>query len=187
MARKNFGPKSVVYPEPVLVIAAYDAQGKANAMTAAWGGVHDTNEVYMCLSSDHKTVRNLLETGAFTVSMGEAAYAAQCDFVGIHSGNEMPDKLERSGFTVSRSELVPAPVINELAVCLECRLKSYDPESGSLVGDIVNVSVDESALTEEGRVDVSRFRPIIYDSFNHTYNVVGEAVAKAYEVGKTIV
>ena len=40
----------------------------------------------------------------------------------------------------------PQPVINELAVCMECKVKSCDPETGRLVGEIV--SVDESAMTD---------------------------------------
>ena len=40
----------------------------------------------------------------------------------------------------------PQPVINELAVCMECTVKSCDPEMGRLVGEIV--SVDESAMTD---------------------------------------
>ena len=40
----------------------------------------------------------------------------------------------------------PQPVINEPAVCMECKVKSCDPEMGRLVGEIV--SVDGSAMTD---------------------------------------
>ena len=40
----------------------------------------------------------------------------------------------------------PRPVINEPAVCMECKVKSCDPEMGRLVGEIV--SVDGSAMTD---------------------------------------
>ena len=40
----------------------------------------------------------------------------------------------------------PQPVINESAVCMECKVKSCDPETGRLVGEIV--SVDGSAMTD---------------------------------------
>lgn len=36
--RKNFGVKTWLYPMPVFIVAAYDEEGKANAMNAAWGG-----------------------------------------------------------------------------------------------------------------------------------------------------
>ena len=77
------------------------------------------------------------------------------------------------------------PIINELAVCLECRVKSYDKEKRLLKGEIVNVSVDESALTD-GNADVSKVRPICFDPFNSAYHVMGEKVGDAWGIGKSL-
>lgn len=183
--RKDFGAKPLTYPQPVLIIATYDEDGTANAMNAAWGGISRANEISMCLSAGHKTVKNLLKTGAFTVSMGDAAHVAGCDYVGIASGNKESDKLKKAGFTVTKSERVNAPIINELAVCLECKLISYDEETCRLVGEIVNVSVDESAMTD-GKVDVAKVQPISFDPFNNTYHVLGEKVGDAWSSGKNL-
>ena len=163
----------------------YNADGTPNAMNAAWGGISDTTELSVCLSEGHKTVKNLLRTGAFTVSMGDAKHVAACDYVGIASGNNTRDKLAKAGFTVSKSESVDAPVINELAVCMECTVKSYDPETGLLVGEIVNVSVDESAMTD-GKVDVAKVAPITFDPFNNAYHVLGEKVGNAFFDGMAL-
>ena len=182
MSRKNFGAKPLSYPQPVLIIASYDENGTPDAMNAAWGGISDDREISMCLSAGHKTVKNILARKAFTISMGDAAHVAACDYVGIESANKVPDKLAKAGFTTTKSELVDAPIINELAVCLECRFVSYDPESCRMVGEIVNVSVDESALTD-GKVDIAKVAPIAFDPFNNTYNLVGEKVADAFRVG----
>ena len=84
--------------------------------------------------------------------------------------------------SICLSESVDAPVINELAVCMECTVKSYDPETGRLVGEIVNVSVDESAMTD-GKVDVAKVAPITFDPFNNAYHVVGEKVGNAFSDG----
>lgn len=181
--RKNFGAKPLTYPQPVLIIATYDENGTPDAMNAAWGGISETKEISICLGSNHKTTKNLLKTKAFTVSMGDADHVAECDYVGIVSGNKEPDKFARSGFTVTKSELVNAPIINELAVCVECKLISYDEETERLTGEIVNVSVDESALTE-GKVDVEKVRPISFDPFNNAYHVLGEKVGEAWKSGK---
>ena len=35
--KKNLGVVQAVYPMPVLIVAAYDENGKVNAMNAAWG------------------------------------------------------------------------------------------------------------------------------------------------------
>ncbi len=185
MARKSFGAKPLSYPQPVWIIATYDENGKPDAMNAAWGGISEENEISVCLSPGHKTCKNFAKTGAFTVSMADAKHVAACDYVGITSGNIVPDKFERTGFTVTKSEYVNAPIINELAVCIECRVKEYNLDTCILKGEVVNVSVDESALTD-GKVDIKKVAPIAFDPFNLTYNLVGEEVAKAFAVGKEL-
>lgn len=180
--RKNFGAKPLTYPQPVFIIATYNEDGTADAMNAAWGGISESDEITFCLSAGHKTVKNFQRTGAFTVSMADAAHVAACDYVGIVSGNTEKQKMEKAGFTVTKSEQVDAPIINELAVCVECKVKSYDPETCRLVGQIVNVSVDESALTD-GKVDVAKVAPITFDPFNNEYYVLGEKVGNAFSDG----
>ncbi|MBO7463717.1 MAG: flavin oxidoreductase, partial [Bacteroidales bacterium] len=85
--RKDFGAKPLLYPMPVLIIGTYDADGNADAMNAAWGGIADDTKINICLSPTHKTVANLKVKGAFTVSVATAKYVAECDYLGIESGN----------------------------------------------------------------------------------------------------
>lgn len=181
--RKNFGPKTAVYPMPVFIIAAYDENGVANAMNAAWGGISEEKEISICISEDHKTTANILASKAFTVSMATADFVKECDYLGIASGNKVHNKLEVCGFHTDKSEFVNAPVIRELPMAVECELISYDPESCRLVGRIVNISMDDSVLTD-GKVDLTKLRPICYDSFYHGYHVIGERVGNAFADGK---
>lgn len=181
--RKNFGAKAMCYPMPVYIIATYGADGTPNAMNAAWGGISEETEISICISADHKTTENILARKAFTVSMATAKYMAACDYVGIVSGTKEPDKFAKAGSYASRSEFVDAPLIDELPMAVECRLISYDPESCRLVGEIVNVSADESVLGENGKVDVKKLQPLTYDPMNHQYLVLGEAVGRAFHDG----
>ena len=181
--RKNFGAKPMCYPMPVYIIGTYGADGTPNAMNAAWGGISEDTEISICVSAGHKTTKNILERKAFTVSMATADYVAACDYVGIVSGNKEPDKFAKAGFHATKSEFVDAPLIDELPMALECRLISYDPESCRLVGEIVNVSADESVLVENGKVDAAKLRPITYDPMNHHYLVLGEQVGQAFHDG----
>ena len=146
--RKNFGSNSWLYPMPVLIIATYDEQERPNAMNAAWGGIFTDEMIGICLSERHKTTQNILSTRAFTVSMATAEQVVACDYVGLESGNRVPDKFAKAGFHATRSEFVNAPLIDELPMALECELVSYDKESCHLVGKIVNITADESVLTE---------------------------------------
>lgn len=170
---------------PVLIVAAYDEQGKANAMNAAWGGIFTDETIGICLSEGHKTTKNILATKAFTVSMATADRVVACDYVGVVSGNKEPDKFAKAGFTAVRSEVVNAPIIQELPMTLECELVSYDEESNHLVGRIVNVSADEQILTD-GKIDYRKLRPITYDPIHHHYIALGEVVGNAFADGKKL-
>lgn len=181
--RKSFGAKPLTYPQPVFIIASYDDNGVADAMNAAWGGISDAAQVSLCLSSGHKTVKNILERKAFTVSMADADHVTECDYVGIVSANDVPDKLEKAGFHTTKSELVDAPIIDELAMTLECRLLSYDEKTGLMLGEIVNVSADEKILSDDGKIDPAKLRPITFDPVNNAYLVLGEKVGNAFKDG----
>ena len=185
MSRTSFGAKPLSLPQPVWIIATYDEDGVPDAMNAAWGGISEENEVSVCLSVGHKTCKNFEKTGAFTISMADADHIAGCDYVGMASGNQTKDKFARAGFTASKSGLVNAPIINELAVCLECRVREFNHETCILKGEIVNVSVDDSALTD-GKVDLSKVRPVCFDPFNNAYHVIGEKAGDAWGAGRAL-
>lgn len=183
--RKNFGSKPWLYPMPVLMIGTYDENGNANLMNAAWGGIYDTNQVMICLADDHKTTQNIKKTGAFTVSFATVGTVVPCDYVGIVSGNDVPDKFEKAGFHAAKSETVNAPIISELPMALECKLLKFN-EDGICIGEIVNVSADESILDENGRIDAKKLDPIIYDGVSHAYWSFGEKVGLAFSDGKKL-
>ena len=181
--RKNFGAKPWTYPQPVFILATYDKDGIPDAMNAAWGGISEDKELSMCISAGHKTTANILACKAFTVSMATAEQAVACDYVGIESGNKVADKVAKAGWHTTKSECVDAPLIDELPMAVECRLVSYDPESCRLVGEIVNVSADESVLDENGTIDPDKLRPITFDPIHNAYRVLGEKVANAFQDG----
>ena len=183
--KKDFGKQTFMYPMPVLIIATYDENGNPDAMNAAWGGIHDTNQIGICLDSSHKTTKNILAKKEFTVSMADVAHVVECDYVGIVSGNDEPDKVKKAGFTVSKAKNVDAPVINELPMCLECRVASHEEGSDYFVADIINVSADDSVLTN-GKIDPAKLNPITYDPVNHNYIKLGEIAGKAFSDGKKI-
>ncbi len=180
--RKNFGAKSWFYPLPVLIIGTYNEDGTADAMNAAWGGLYDADKVVLCLSAGHRTTKNIQATGDFTVSFADAANVIPADYVGMVSANSEPKKLEKSGFHITKSEFVNAPLINELPVALECRLIKMN-EDGNIIGQIVNVSADESVLGADGSINFDKFRPISFDPVHNAYRVIGEKVGNAFRDG----
>ncbi|MBO5360503.1 MAG: flavin reductase family protein [Clostridia bacterium] len=183
--RKNFGAMTSVYPMPVFIVAAYDENGKPNCMNAAWGGIYEEKQIMLCLSHSHKTTKNIKLSGAFTVSIADAKHVVEADYVGVSSGNNEPDKIAKAGFTTVKSEFVNAPVINELPMTVECKLIKFN-EDGICIGEIVNVSADESVLGEDGKIDLSKLGAITFDPVHHSYITLGEKVGNAFADGKTL-
>lgn len=172
---------SVILPEAVFIIGTYDENGVPNAMNAAWGTQTDFNEIIISLSK-HKTTENLEKTGEFTVAFGTVDTVTICDYFGVESGKKI-NKIEKAGCHVHKSEHVNAPIIEEFPLTLECKVKSWKPEEGILVGEIVSEQADESIMTPDGHVDLDKMKPIIYDAAIHAYRGIGPVIATAFEEG----
>ena len=182
--RKDFGSKTWLYPMPVLIIGTYDENGKANAMNAAWGGIYDYNQITVSLGG-HVSTDNIRKSKAFTISVGTKETMAICDYVGLVSQAKVPDKLEKAGLHPFKSNKVNAPLFEEFPFTLECELISLEGEmgeGGTLIGQIVNISIDEKVLTD-GKVDIKKLQPITFDPVNNKYLLISEEAGDAFKVG----
>ena len=179
--RKNFGPNHtlVTTPQPCVMIATWDEDKNPDVMMAAWAGQLDYKQIVISLSK-HKTTENLEKTGAFTISFADERTVVESDYFGLVSGNKVPDKVAKAGFTLTPSPNVNAPIINEYPLTLECKVISF--EDGMLIGEIINQSADESVLTD-GQVDLAKLRPIVFDAAGMCYRALGEVVGKAWGAG----
>jgi flavin reductase (DIM6/NTAB) family NADH-FMN oxidoreductase RutF len=188
--KKSMGAKTILYPTPVLAVGTYDAEGGANAMTAAWGGIACSKPPCVSVSLRAATAShgNIMARKAFTVSLPGEANAAQADYFGVVSGRDH-DKFAELGLTAVRSELVDAPYVGEFPLVLECEVVAVH-ELGlhtQFIGEIKDVKVEESVLDTSGGIDPARLAPILYMMGDQGYYGVGELVGKAYSIGKELV
>lgn len=183
--RKNFGTIRALMttPQPCVMIATWDKERNPDVMMAAWAGQAGAKKIAISLSK-HKTTDNLNACGAFTISFADERTVAESDYFGLVSAKKVPDKVARAGFTVTPSPNVNAPIINEYPLALECKVVSL--KDGILIGEVVNMSADESILTD-GKVDLDKLRPIVFDAPSNTYRALGEVIGKAWESGKVFV
>lgn len=186
--RKNFAGEAVITPLPAIMIATWDKDENPDVMMAAWGG--QCGPKHICFNlSEHKTTENIRLKKAFTVSFATKDDVAQSDYFGIVSANDVPDKVKKAGFTITKSPNVDAPIINEYKLTLECKVVEIEETSlkeTRVVGEVVNMSADESILNEEGKIDLSKLQPVVFDSSENAYRVVGEKVGTAWGSGKAI-
>lgn len=185
--RKNF--KNVgFYPQPVLVIGTYDEQGTPNAMNVGWGGLVGGTYVELNISQGHKTTENIRRKQAFTMSFADQAHLVQADYVGLVSGHDTPDKIARAGLHPVKSEFVEAPLFEEFPLTLECQVVELTDGPGGvrIVGQVVNMSADESILGQDGLVDVDKAQFLSFDRVRRVYRLLGGVVGQAYHDGEKL-
>ena len=173
-----------IFPMPVLMIATYNEDGTVDVMNAGWGMMLERDYVVLNLTETHKTVKNIKNRKAFTVSIADANHVVEADYFGVVSGNNTENKFENSGLTATKSELVDAPIINEFPVCMECEFVEYqDDEYGcGVVGKVVNVTADEKVMTND-QVDITKVNAIAFDPYTHGYYKVSGRVGEAFKDG----
>lgn len=183
--KKSLGKMPALYPMPVLMIAAYDENGTPCVMNAAWGTICGQDKIALIIGERHKTTKNIRVSKAFTVALADKEHMAEADFFGIASGNDMPDKFEKSGCHAEKSEFVNAPVIEEFPVTMECELAEIVETDNlhAVVGTIVNVLADEKVLDENGKVNPEKLNALIFDQFQRGYYVSGDKAGKAWDAG----
>ena len=179
--RKNIKTTEAIFPMPVLMIATYNDDGSVNVMNAAWGTMLERNQVILNLTESHKTVKNIRKRRAFTVSIANSDNVTVADYFGVVSGNSNENKFDKSGLTVTQSENVDAPIINEFPICIECKLLD-DESNWGIVGQVVNVSADEDVMDGEN-VSIEKLNAIMFDPYTHGYYSVGKRVGEAFKDG----
>ncbi len=186
--KKNFGAKAAITPLPVLIIATYNEDGTADAMNAAWGGQCGGKHIALNLSPNHVTTLNIKRNHAFTVSFADKKHLVASDYVGLVSAKDEKDKLGKAGLHTEKSEFVNAPVITDYPLTMECEVVSIREELGEvrIVGEVKNLSADESILDGNGAIDLGRMDALVYDSPAHAYRVVGERVGTAFKDGAVL-
>ena len=185
MAKKDLGVKPYLFPMPVLMIATYCEDGSVDVMNMAWGGICGNNKVALNITESHKTSKNIKERGAFTISVADIPHLEESDYFGTASANRVKDKFEKTGMHAVKSERVDAPIIEEYPITLECKVsKIYNDDEGfRVVGEIVNVLVDEEVLDSNGKVDPTKLNAFVFDQFQNGYYAIGEKVGEAWKSG----
>ena len=185
----SLGPQAFLSPAPVLLVGTYDEAGQPNIMTAAWGGLCCSQPPCLSVSLRRSswTCRSLQQKQAFTVSIPSRNMVGQADFAGLVSGRQ-EEKFKTLGLTPRAGEHVDAPFVAECPVVLELLLRR-SLELGShiqFVGEIMDVKVNRNCLTPEGLPDPARIDALSFAPLTKEYYAVGEFVARAFAVGKTV-
>jgi len=182
-SKKSLGAGTYTLPSPVWVVGTYDASGKPNLMTAAWGGICNSRPpcIYVSLRKATYSHGNIMLRRSYTVSIPSEGHVKETDWIGLSSGRDV-DKFAMTHLTPVRGSEVDAPYVEEFPVIIECRVKEI-VELGlhtEFVGEIMDVKADEGVLNEKGAIDIEKVKPIIFTPSAGTYHSVGKKLMDAF-------
>ncbi|MHB0884416.1 MAG: flavin reductase family protein [Bacillota bacterium] len=165
MARTNLKPSTSLYPQPAVMVSCGDIDGQKNIITLAWAGVACSEPPMVSLGiRPQRFSYDLIKgSGEFVVNLPGTGLLRETDFCGNTSGRTV-DKFAALGLTPSRSVKTKAPGIAECPVSLECRVREliHLGSHDLFVGEVVNISADDQALGDSGKIDLTRISPLAY-------------------------
>ena len=187
--KQSRGIKPIAYPTPVFIVGTYDAEGDPNMMAAAWGGICCSRPPSLCVSlrSATQSHGNIVARKAFTINIPSETYVTEADYVGLISGRDV-DKFVETGLTPVRAENVDAPYVAEYPVVIECAL-THTVEVGLhtlFVGEVRDVKADEDCFDPQGKLDVTKIRPLIWAPDDRGYYGIGEKLGEAFTIGRAL-
>lgn len=184
----SISSKTMALPTPAWLVGTYDAEGKPNLMTAAWGGICCSKPVCVTVSlqKPRHSYAAIMERKAYTINVASAKDVAKVDYCGIVSGKNA-DKFAACNFTAVRSELVDAPYVAECPLVLECKVIRVEDLGmhTMFVGEVMDVKVDEAAM-KDGKPDPLLIDPIVYAPEDRHYYGLGANLGLGFSIGKEL-
>ena len=183
----SIGADTLAYPNPVWCVGSYDANGKPNVMTIAWGGICCSKPpaVTISLRKATYTYGCIMERGAYTISVPSTKHATEADYFGMASGKRT-DKFNATGLTPVRSDKVDAPYVGEFPLVLECKV-IHTHEIGlhtQFIGEIMDIKAEEEILNAKGVPRMDAVDPFVFGHGSREYWALGEAIGQGFDMGK---
>lgn len=185
---------AIVAPRPIGWISTLDASGRVNlAPFSYFNGISATPPMVMFACNapaDRKekdTLANVRATGEFCVNLATFGLkdAMNATSATVPHGS---DEFELAGLHKAANTRIRAPRVAFSPAALECvvmRIVDLAPEApgeracGVVIGRVIAMHVDEAYLTEAGRFDSARARPLArLGGFNYA------SVDSVFEMGR---
>lgn len=151
-------PGTLLAPAPPALVSCGTLE-QPNLLTVAWTGIVNTHPAmtYVSIRPERYSYGLIKASGEFVINLTPAALIHAADFCGVRSGRDL-DKWAETGLTPAAASAVSAPLVEQCPLSLECRVTKILPlgSHDMFLAEIVAIDVDESMLTRDGKLDLSR-------------------------------
>ena len=186
MSKQRQRPYPILYPAPVILVTSIDEHGAPNVATMAWVGTVSSEppQVAVAIRPRRYSHEAIKRAGEFVINIPTQDQLEIVDYCGEVSKTE-EDKFAATGLTAAPAAEIRTPLLAECPVNLECQVAQIIPLGSHdlFIGKIVAVHVEESLLDEEGFIDFTLARPIVY--LGYEYWSTGQRLQRAaFTLGK---
>ena len=173
--KQNIGSVLALYPAPMTVIGA-EVNGKVNWLVVGHTGIIGHDRILVSMSKGHYTNQGIRESRKLSVNLVSREMLPKADYVGSVSGASV-DKSEAFEYHWGENR---TPVIDASPLTMECDVVDiYETEGfDNFVCSIANTYAAPEVLDDNGKLDYTRLKPVLFEFPTYSYLATGEIIGK---------
>ena len=179
--KKHIGSLLALYPKPMTVIGA-EVDGKANWLVVGHTGIIGHDRILVSMSDKHYTGRGIRRSKKLSVNLVSREMLPKADYVGSVSGASV-DKSEVFDFHWGENG---TPVIDASPLAMECDVVDIYQTDGfdNFICSVVNTYAASDVLDDDGKLDYTRLKPVLFEFPTYSYIATGELIGKCLDLDK---
>lgn len=179
--KKNLGKLIALYPKPMTVVGA-EVNGKANWLVVGHTGVIGHDRILVSMSKSHYTNQGIKKTKRLSVNLVSREMLPKADYVGSVSGAAV-DKSEVFAYHIGEHG---TPVIDASPLTMECEVADIYETDGfdNFICAIVNTYAASDMLDNDGKLDYTKLKPVLFELPTYSYLATGEVIGKCLNLDK---
>lgn len=181
--KKNIGNLLALYPKPLTVIGA-EVDGKVNWLVVGHTGIIGHDRILVSMSDKHYTNQGIRQSKKlkFSINLVSREMLSKADYVGSVSGASV-DKSEVFGYHWGENG---TPVIDASPLTMECDVVDiYETEGfDNFICSVANTYAAPEVLDDNGKLDYTRFKPVLFEFPTYSYIATGEIIGKCLNLDK---
>ncbi len=180
--KRSIGPQLALYPTPVTVIGAMNGD-KPTWTLVAHVGIIGHDRVLVSLAAPHFINGCIKETKKLSINIVDEGILPQAD----HSGSVSGAKADKSDLFEYDIGEAGTPIIRRSPLTMECSVVDIynTPGFENFICTIDGTYVEEEHLNEQGKINYSTLKPVLFEFPTYQYLKTGEVIGKCLSFKKS--
>lgn len=183
MKKNNIGSVLALYPTPAVVVGTL-LDGRPTWLMVAHVGILGHDRILVSMHGAHHTNKGVIASGKLSVNIVDRAMLEKADYVGSVSGA----RHDKSQVFAWETGEAGAPVIEESPLVMECEVVDNCKTDGfdNFICKIANTYADPAILTDKGKVDYDKLKPVLFEMPTYSYLATGGRIGACTTLGRAL-